>query len=289
MELIDGEKIAEKIKDEIALAIHQLNGPRPNLAIILANNRSDSKLYVSLKEREAKKVGIDTHLYRLEDATSENELLGVIDFLNADELIDGILVQLPLPPIFNTDKVIAAIDPKKDVDGFHPQHPEYIVSPVFAAVLKIMAEIKVPLVGKKALVLFNSDIFGESLKQILEKAGATVSLCSLAGFNKLDEAESEAKQAEIKRLGQEADVLITALGLPHFIKKEMLKPGVVIIDVGITTVEGKVLGDVDASDVKETAAYLTPVPGGVGPMTIALLFQNVWEIFKRKKAGAVEK
>ncbi|PIT94353.1 bifunctional methylenetetrahydrofolate dehydrogenase/methenyltetrahydrofolate cyclohydrolase [Candidatus Falkowbacteria bacterium CG10_big_fil_rev_8_21_14_0_10_39_9] len=283
MKLIDGKKIAERIKDQVALEIHQLNGPRPNLAIILANDRPDSKLYVSLKEIEAKKVGVDTHLYRLEDATSAGELLGVVDFLNIDEMIDGILVQLPLPDIFDTDKVIAAIDPNKDVDGFHPNHPDYIVSPVFASVLIMLEEIKCSLLGKKICVLFNSSIFGESLKQILEKEGALVNLCPVGNFNKLSEVESNLKYEAIKKVSLEADILITALGLPHFVKKEMLKPGVVIIDIGITKLGGKVLGDVDAEDVKDVASYLTPVPGGVGPMTIALLFKNVWEIFKRKK------
>lgn len=283
MELIDGKKIAEKIKDELAAEIYKLNGARPNLAIILANTYEDSKLYVSLKEREAVKVGIDTHLYRLEDATSENELLGVIDFLNSDETIDGILVQLPLSNIFNTDKVIAAIDPKKDVDGFHPDHPDYIVSPVFASVLRIMEEIKYPLAGKRVCILFNSAIFGESLQKVLEKEGSLVSLCSVGAFDKLGEAESGLKYKEIKSLSQEADVLITALGLPHFVKKELLKPGAILIDIGITKVGEKVLGDVDFADVKDVVSYITPVPGGVGPMTIALLFKNVWEIFKRNK------
>lgn len=286
MELIDGKKIAEKIKDEVATAIHKLNGPRPNLAIILANEREDSKLYVSLKEQEAKLVGIDTHLYRLEDATSENELLGVIDFLNSDETIDGILVQLPLSDIFDTDKVIAAIDPAKDVDGFHKKHPDYIVSPVFASVSRILAEIKYPLVDKKVCILFNSSIFGESLKEILKKEGAQVNLCMVGNIDKLSEAESQIKYKEIEAASQEADILITALGLPHFVKKEMIKPGAVVIDVGITKVNGKVLGDVDFNDVKDIVSYITPVPGGVGPMTIACLFKNVWEIFRRKKLPA---
>ncbi|MFA4942198.1 MAG: bifunctional 5,10-methylenetetrahydrofolate dehydrogenase/5,10-methenyltetrahydrofolate cyclohydrolase [Patescibacteria group bacterium] len=286
MEIIDGKKIAEKIKDDVFAEIKKLDGPRPNLAIILANDRLDSKLYVSLKEREAKKVGIDTHLYRLEDATSENELLGVIDFLNLDQMIDGILVQLPLTNIFNTDKVISAIDPNKDVDGFHPQHPDFIVSPVFASVLKILEEIKCPLPDKKVCILFNSDIFGKSLQKILEKSGAIVSLCPVGDLEKLSESEHQIKFEQIKACGQGADILISALGLPHFVKKEMLKTGAIVIDIGITSVDGKVLGDVDFEDVKNIVSYITPVPGGVGPMTIALLFQNVWEIFKRKKLQA---
>jgi methylenetetrahydrofolate dehydrogenase (NADP+)/methenyltetrahydrofolate cyclohydrolase len=286
MELIDGKKIAAKIKDEVAAAIYKLNGPRPNLAIILANDREDSKLYVSLKEKESAKVGIDTHLYRLEDVASENELLGVIDFLNLDETIDGVLVQLPLPDIFNTDKIIAAIDPTKDVDGFHPNHPDYIISPVFASVLRILEEINCPLIGKKVCILFNSDVFGGSLKKILEAQGAIVSLCPVGSLDKLNEIESQAKYEAIKPLSLEADILITALGLPHFVKKDLLKPGVIVIDIGITKVGPKVLGDVDLEDVKEVVSYITPVPGGVGPMTIALLFQNVWEIYKQKKLQA---
>jgi len=287
MELIDGKKIAEKIKDEVAAEIQKLNGPRPNLAIILANDRPDSKLYVALKEKEAQKVGVDTHLYRLEDATSESEFLGVIDFLNSDETIDGILVQLPLPPIYDTDKIIAALDPTKDVDGFHPNHPDYIISPVFASVLIMLEEIKCSLIGKNICILFNSDIFGQSLKEVLIKAGATnVNLCSLNNFDKLSEIDSQAKREEATALSREADILITALGLPHFVKKDMVKAGAAVIDIGITKVDTKVLGDVDFMDVKDTVAYITPVPGGVGPMTIALLLKNTWEIFKKKKLQA---
>lgn len=285
MELIDGKKIAEKIKDEVAAEIHGFKGPRPNLAIILANDREDSKLYVSLKEKEAKKVGIDTHLYRLDETVSEEEILEIIKFLNNDEMIDGILIQLPLPDRFDTDKLISAIDPNKDVDGFHQDHPDYIMSPVFASVLRIMEEIKYPLSGKKVCVLFNSDIFGQSLKEILVAEGASVNLCAVGDFDKLEEAESELKYNEIKAAGQEADVLITALGLPHFIKKDVLKKDAVVIDIGITKVAGKVLGDVDFDDVQEVVSHITPVPGGVGPMTIAMLFKNVLEIFKRTKVN----
>lgn len=259
---IDGRAIAERVKDEIAQAIYKLNGPRPNLAIILVGERKDSKLYVSLKEREGKKIGIDTHLYKLDSSTSEEELLKIISFLNTDPLIDGILVQLPLPEQFDTDKIIAAINPEKDADGFHPAHPNYVMSPVLASILACLEEIKFDFENKTACVLYNSEIFGLSVKKILKDKGLQVIL---------------------KEKPEEADLIISALGRPHFIKKENIKEGAVIIDIGITKVDDKVLGDVDYEDVKDKASYITPVPGGIGPMTIAFLFKNVLEIFKAKK------
>jgi methylenetetrahydrofolate dehydrogenase (NADP+)/methenyltetrahydrofolate cyclohydrolase len=259
---IDGKKIAERVKDEITHAIYKLNGPRPDLAIILVGEREDSKLYVSLKEREGKKVGVDTHLYRLEANVPEAELLETINFLNKDPQIDTILLQLPLPVKFNTDKIIAAINPEKDADGFHPAHPDYIMSPVLASILACLEEIKFDFVGKTACILYNSEIFGLSVKKILEGKGMRVIL---------------------KEKPEQADLIVSALGRPHFIKKEIIKDKAVLIDIGITKVDDKVLGDVDYEDVKEKAAYITPVPGGIGPMTIAFLFKNVWEIYKRRK------
>lgn len=255
---IDGKAIAEKIKDGIAQAIYYLNGLRPNLAIILVGEREDSKLYVSLKQSEGKKVGVDTHLYEFAEETTEEELLKVIEFLNKDELIDGILVQLPLPTHFDTDKIIAALDPKKDVDGFHVDHPDYIVSPVLASIDACLEEIKFESKGKTACIFHNSEIFGLSVKKILEDKGMKIVL---------------------KEESDQADLIVTALGKPHFIKKEMIKDKVVIIDIGITKQDGKVLGDVDYEDVKEKASYITPVPGGIGPMTIAFLFKNALAAF----------
>jgi len=262
VKIIDGRKIAEKVKDQIALDIFNLNGPRPNLAIILVGNRSDSELYVRLKEKEGVKVGVDTHLYRLEEAAPESELLETINFLNSDPQIDAILLQLPLPAEFDTDKIIAAIDPLKDADGFHPQHPDYVLSPVLASIAACLEDIKFQPTGKTACVLHNSDVFGLSVKNFLVDMGMKVSL---------------------KTKPEQADLLVSALGEPERIKKEMIKEGAAIIDIGITKVDGKVLGDADFADVKDKAGYLTPVPGGIGPMTIAFLFKNVWEIFKRRK------
>jgi len=261
VQLIDGKKIAERIKTDIAQAILKFNGPRPNLAIILVGEREDSQLYVSLKEREGKRVGVDTHLYKLDKDVAEEELLQTINFLNSDPLMDGILVQLPLPEKFNTDKIIAALNPQKDVDGFHPAHPAYILSPVLASIQACLEEIKFKPTGKTAGVLYNSEIFGLNVKQLLENLGLVVSL---------------------KKNSDKADLLISALGQAQIIKKENIKTGAVVIDVGITKVNGQVYGDVDFVDVKDKASYITPVPGGIGPLTIAFLFKNVLEIFKRK-------
>lgn len=259
--IIDGKAIAEKEKDKIVKEMISLKGLRPNLAIILVGARPDSKLYVSLKEKEGKKVGVDTHLYELDENISEKELLEVIGFLNKDETIDGILIQLPLPKNFNTNKIIEAINPKKDVDGFHPLHPDYIVSPVLAAVKACLDYVKLDKKDKSACIFYNSPIFGDSLKGLLEGEG----------FQMLPSSKSN-----------QADLIVTALGEPGKIKKEMLRKDAVIIDIGITKEEKKVSGDVDLEDLKDHISYLTPVPGGIGPMTIAFLFKNVLEIFKRR-------
>ncbi|MFA6417160.1 MAG: bifunctional 5,10-methylenetetrahydrofolate dehydrogenase/5,10-methenyltetrahydrofolate cyclohydrolase [Patescibacteria group bacterium] len=260
VKLIDGKLIAERIKDEITQIIFELNGPRPNLAIILVGEREDSKIYVALKQKEGVKVGVDTHLYEFDADSSEDDILAAIKFLNQDENVDGILVQLPLPKKFNTDKIIEAIDPEKDVDGFHPQHPAYIVSPVLASVAACLDEIKMTGASKIACALYNSDVFGRGIEELLIERG-------------------------FKICGREdlvlADLIVSALGEPHKIKKEMVKDGVVIIDIGITKVDEDVLGDADFIDLQNKASYITPVPGGIGPMTVAFLFKNVLEIFRR--------
>lgn len=261
LKLIDGKTISKRIKDKVAQQIYDLHGARPNLAIILVGEREDSKLYVALKEKEAVKVGVDTHLYKLEASASESEILSVINFLNADDTVDAILIQLPLPKNLNTNKITESINPDKDVDGFHSAHPAFIVSPVVSSVEACLDEIKFLADKKSVCVLYNSEIFGDTLKDMLLKKGLEI-----------------VDREKIK----EADLIVTALGEPHKIKGEMIKKNAVLIDIGITKVDGKVLGDVDFEDVKEKASYLTPVPGGIGPMTIAYLFYNVWQIFKYK-------
>jgi methylenetetrahydrofolate dehydrogenase (NADP+)/methenyltetrahydrofolate cyclohydrolase len=291
VQLIDGRALAEKIKDGIVkeiAALDKLPAPdkkkpglicqRPNLAIILVGDRPDSALYVNLKEREAKRVGIDTHIYRCAADTPEREIFDTIDFLNRDGLIDAILVQLPLPAGFNTDGIIRAIDPRKDVDRFHPSNLEIlfktcehekVIPPVIKVVLEILKSINCDLRGRTACVVYNSEIFGKSLVKVLECRGAK---CETAKIN----------DSDLKGKTSRADILITAVGQPRFITGEMVKNDAVLIDIGITKEGGKVCGDIDFKSVKDRAAFITPVPGGVGPLTIAMLFQNTLEIYRQK-------
>lgn len=277
MILINGKKIAERIKDEIVAEIVKL-GARPNLAIVLVGERDDSKLYVRLKEKQAKEVGIDTHLYRCAEDIAEAELISMIDFLNADETIDGILVQLPLPEGLNADKVIERIRPDKDVDGFHPLNlNKFLIScdnpdtpPIIGVILEIIKDINFDLQGKTAAAIVNSEIMGRAIKHTLECGGASCTILHQ------DDAELAPKTSK-------ADLLISAIGAPRFITKEFIKPEAVIIDIGINSLPGGgVTGDVDAESVKDAAGFLTPVPGGVGPMTIALAFRNILRLFKEK-------
>ncbi len=282
--IIDGKKLAEKIKDGIVKEILGLDKniyhiTRPNLAIILIGERPDSELYVSLKEREAKKVGIDTHLYKCAETTSEQELLDMIKCLNEDPTIDAILVQLPLPEQIDTDTIMLALDPEKDVDGFQPDNLERLLKscdfsglmpPVFAVVLEMLNSINYDTKHKQACIISNSDIFGRSLAYVLTCRGM------MAKVVKADD-KNLAEQTK------QADVLISAVGKPKFIKQDMIKQEAVVIDVGISKMGDKVVGDVDFLDVEQKAGYISPVPGGVGPMTIAMAFRNTLEIYKKRK------
>lgn len=293
--IIDGQALAEKIKDEVVEAITAmvktphaplLQGgliglPRPNLAIILVGGREDSELYVSLKEKEAKKVGIDTHLYKCDENISEKELLEVIKYLNDDSSVDAILLQLPLPKNLDTDKIVAAINPQKDVDGFHPDNLKVLLNtcnndgvmpPVFDVVLEILKSIKYDLQDERVCILANSDIFGQGLKKVLECKGAKAEVAN-------------PDDQKIKTKTSQADLLITAVGRANFVKEDMVKNGAIVIDIGITKKDKKVFGDVDFKEVSQKASFITPVPGGVGPMTIAMAFKNTVKMFKRRKGG----
>lgn len=285
VKIIDGKKLAEKIKDKIVKEIIELNQDRPenclvrpNLAIVLVGEREDSKIYVALKEREAKRIGIDTHLYKCPENISEIELLEMIKCLNEDELIDAILVQLPLPAAIDADTIIMAVDPAKDVDGFQPDNLEKLLKgcdykgllpPVFAAALEMIDSLDYKVKNKRVCIIANSDIFGKSLAHIFRCGGASA-----------EALRPEAKDLVTKTV--QADILITAVGKPKFIKKEMIKDRAVIIDIGITKQGKKVAGDVDFKDVKDKASYISPVPGGIGPLTVAMAFRNTVELYKRR-------
>jgi len=276
VKIINGRELAEKIKDKIAEEVFKLK-VRPNIAIILVGNKEDSKLYVNLKMEEAKKVGIDTHLYKCEKNVLEEEIFETIKFLNEDDTIDAILVQLPLPKQYDTDGIILSINPQKDLDGFHPDNlknlfansENFIVSPVFGAILEILENIKYNIKNKKISILSNSDIFSRSLGKILGEKGGDIEIF------KADD--------NFIKYTKEADLLITAIGKPKFINKDMIKKDAVLIDIGITKQGDKIYGDIDREDVKEKASYLTPVPGGIGPLTIAMALKNALELFKKRK------
>jgi len=283
MQIIDGKAIAEKIKDEIVKEIicdktakELLTCSRPNLAIILVGEREDSKLYVSLKEREARRCGIDTSIYKCKEDIAEQELLDMVGFLNNDEAIDAILIQLPLPKNLNTNKTIAAIKPEKDLDGFHPDNlakisedQVKIMPPVFGAVLECVDNLKYDLKNEKVGIIVNSEIFGNNLAKVLKNRGAKVEVVK---------SDDEKLKDKIKN----KDVLISAVGKARFINGDMIKKGAVLIDIGITKENDRVVGDFDFEDVDDMASFITPVPGGIGPLTIARALRNTVDIWKKK-------
>ncbi len=279
MKLIDGKLLAEKIKDGIAAEILGFAGLRPGLAIILVGDRPDSALYVSRKEKQAKTVGIDTHLYRCPENIPQAELISTIKFLNADKSIDAILVQVPLPAGFDTDLIVNTIDPEKDVDGFTKKNLDLlmgesgdtaILPPVYAVIIAMLQSIDCALDSKKVVLLANSDLFEGNLAEVLRRQGADVAL-------------TETNDPNLSAQTSQADILISAIGRPRFITKDMIKDNAIIIDIGITMIDGKPVGDVDFESVKDKAAFITPVPGGVGPVTIAMTFWNTLQMFKKRK------
>jgi len=284
MILFDGKKAADKILKEIGGQIKKKKRNRPALAVILVGEDSASKLYIKLKKAAAKKIGIQVEEHLFAADVKEEEVLAKINELNENKKIKGIIVQLPLPAMLNPDRIIAAIDAKKDVDGFQKENKRFSLikekaeprlQPVLPqAILTALREaLNNNLAGKKMVALVNSDIFAQTLKSVLEKAGADIS-CIVRKACVIMGAEREVK---------DADILITVCGCPKFIKSDMIKEGAILIDAGITRYsDGKVVGDIDGESVRDKAAFLTPVPGGIGPLTVALLLKNVY-LASRKK------
>jgi methylenetetrahydrofolate dehydrogenase (NADP+)/methenyltetrahydrofolate cyclohydrolase len=282
MQIIDGNQIALEITQKIARDIfdNALDN-RPGLAIILAGDREDSALYVDIKQARAKEVGIDTHLYKIEKRETTEDIMKLIKHLNQDEEVDGILVQLPLPEKYDTDKIISAIDPIKDVDCFHPdnlkkldnyrrQKPN-ILSPVYATVMEVLTRISFNVTNKKSIIVANSEIFGNNLKKILKAEGSDVEVIFPDDKN-------------LRKKIRTADLLVTAVGKRNLITGSMIKPNAVVIDVGIIKENGRIYGDVDFEEVKEMTLAITPVPGGVGPITVAKVLENVRKLSKSRKA-----
>lgn len=273
--ILDGRKIAEEITADLKEKIGQLT-KKPKLSVILVGNNPASKIYVNLKQKKSSEVGIISETILLDENIDEAELLTQIQKLNDDKSVNGILVQLPLPKHINTQRVLETIDYSKDVDGFHVinsgkiflnQEPKaYPCTP--KGILKILDYYNIDISGKHAVVLGRSNIVGKPVSQMLLNRDATVTIC-------------HSKTKNITKYISEADILISAIGKPKFIKAEYIKQGAIIVDVGISRLDdGKIAGDVDFDNVYENAEYITPVPGGVGPMTIACLLENTYLLYK---------
>lgn len=269
--IIDGKKIATELRAQLRAEVLDLKerGIILGLAVIIVGNDSASKIYVKNKKRACEEIGINSQVFELEEKISQDELLALIEKLNVEEKIHGILVQLPLPSHIEKEKIILAIDPKKDVDCFHPENigKVFLNSPRFlpctpAGILEILKRYDIEIVGKDVVIVGRSNIVGKPLALMMINEGATVTVC-----------HSKTKNLKEKCLG--ADILVSAVGKTGLITKDMIKQGAVVIDVGMNRDdERKLTGDVDFSEVSQIASAITPVPGGVGPMTITMLLKN---------------
>ena len=272
--LIDGKKISAQVKDECKERVTKENLD-VTLAVIQVGNDPASTVYVGNKKKACEYVGIHSLSYELSEETTEEELLALVEKLNADDTVNGILVQLPLPSHINEDKVIQTISPKKDVDGFHPQsvgalsigQPGF-VSCTPAGIIQLLKRSGVVIDGKECVIVGRSNIVGKPMAMLMLRENATVTVC-----------HSHTK--DLKEVTKRADILIVAIGKPKMITADYVKEGAVVIDVGIHRPEGgKLCGDVDFDSVEKTASAITPVPGGVGPMTIAMLMHNCVDAMK---------
>ena len=281
--IISGSALSKQIKAEIAQQITQYRneGKRaPGLAVILVGADPASQVYVASKRRSCEEVGIFSKSYDLPETTEEHALLALIDELNADETIDGILVQLPLPKHIRSEAVIERIKPEKDVDGFHPYNVGRLCQriPTLRActpygVMKLLETTGIDLHGKHAVIVGASNIVGRPMSLELLLAGATVTVTHR--FTK--DLESHVRQA---------DILVVAVGKPHLVPGEWVKQGAVVIDVGINRIDGKLVGDIGFEAAERRAAYITPVPGGVGPMTVAMLMNNTLYAYQHNSHSA---
>ena len=263
---IDGKLVAEKVRAQVAKDVAAFGAP-VCLATILVGDDPASHIYVGKKHHAAAEAGIETRDHRLPDGTDETDVLELLDELNADEAVDGILVQLPLTPNMDEPRVIGRIDPDKDVDGLHPLNSGrlFLGKPLHVpatplGVIVMLEEYGIELEGKRAVVVGRSELAGKPMAMLLLAANATVTIC-------------HSRTADLAAETRAADVLVAAIGRPGMITPDMVKPGAVVVDIGVTRTDEGIRGDVDRA-VAEVASHLTPVPGGVGPMTIAMLLRN---------------
>lgn len=269
--LIDGKKTSAKVREEIRRETEELiknTGVRPGLAVILVGDDPASAIYVRNKKKGCEEVGFLSREYRLPAETTEEELLSLIDTLNQDKEIHGILVQLPVPKHISDKKVIARIDPKKDVDAFSFENVGRIMTGEFdfvpctpAGIMELLKAYDIDPAGKRAVVIGRSNIVGKPMAMLLLHKNATVTVC-------------HSRTKDLAAVCREADILVAAVGKARFVTADMVKEGAVVIDVGMNRDENGLCGDVDFESVEKKASYITPVPGGVGPMTITLLLKN---------------
>ena len=272
MELINGKELAKRIRGELKKRVDELklHNVNPKLAVIMVGSDKASEIYVRNKSRACEEIGIEFEEFLLDEETTQKELIDLIENLNARDDIHGILLQSPIPAHLDIREAFDKIDYKKDVDGFNPINvgklsigEDSFISCTPYGVVKMLEAYNIEVEGKRAVIIGRSNIVGKPLLQCLLNKNATVTVC-------------HSKTRDIENITKEADILIAALGKPKFVKDYMVKEGAVVIDVGINrNEEGKIVGDVDFDNVSKKASYITPVPGGVGPMTIAVLMSNV--------------
>lgn len=278
-EIINGKELAKKIRRELKKEVAELkeNGINPKLAVIMVGDDSGSQVYVKNKSKACEKVGIEFEEYLYDSNLTEKELLDIIQKLNNDNSIHGILLQSPVPKHIDINKAFRTISPEKDVDGFNPINvgnlsigEDAFISCTPYGIIKMLEEYDIETEGKNAVILGRSNIVGKPMIQCMLNKNSTVTVC-------------HSRTNNIDKILKNADIVIAAIGKPRFVKKEMIKDGAVVIDVGINRLEdGTICGDVDFEKVSEKASYITPVPGGVGPMTIAMLLSNLVKAAKIK-------
>lgn len=278
-QILDGKKLAQSIREELKQKITSLP-IKPSLAVIIVGKNPASEIYVKSKEKACLEVGITPQTTQLPETTTTNELLNLIENLNQNNNINGILVQLPLPNYIDTLTVLQSINPKKDVDGFHPintgllsqKQKDAFIPCTPKGILRLLQETKQDLTGLNAVVIGRSQIVGIPTAQLLINHNCTVTI-------------THSKTQNLPLICKSADILVAAIGKPEFITKEYIKDGATIIDVGINRTDLGLKGDVKFDEAKELAQYLTPVPGGVGPMTIAMLLENTYEAFLKQHSS----
>ncbi|MGP0628881.1 bifunctional methylenetetrahydrofolate dehydrogenase/methenyltetrahydrofolate cyclohydrolase FolD [Nitrospina sp. 32_T5] len=277
MTLIDGKLVSSVIKDRVQAEVTELKnktGKVPGLAVVLVGEDPASAVYVKNKNKTCEKMGFQSLSHNLPAETDEATLLKLVSDLNSDDSVHGILVQLPLPKQIDSQRVLEAIDPRKDVDGFHPVNVGHLASGVKtlapctpAGIIEMLDHYKIDIEGKRAVIIGRSNIVGKPMAMLLLQRNATITIC-------------HSRTKDLPEVAREADIVVGAIGKPRFVTADFVKDGAVVIDVGINRVDGKLVGDVDFDNVAEKCSFITPVPGGVGPMTIAMLMQNTLTAFK---------